>query len=115
MKEIQKYTNEELRDELIRRSMGKSQWAYWEGKIVGIYYDYMPVCSIVFRVKSEAIKKDGKWPLGCDERNFRVHPQFGFTRSNMPKIGDKVMLRHRIVKKGYTGDIAHSKIIKVIK
>lgn len=112
---IQEYTNEELRDELIRRSMAKCQWAYWEGEVVGIYYDYMPLNAIYFRVKSDAISKDGKWPYGKDERNFRVHPQFGFTRSNMPQIGDKVLLRHRIVKKGYTGDIAHSKIIKVIK
>lgn len=122
--ELHEYTDEQLRAEIRRRAAIKAKqtretsqrekYIYWEGivsKISAPRYD-RSLYSIEFYIDPLTESLQGK--IGAWER-FRLVSGFGFHKSNMPKVGDKVKLRYRNGKKHEAIRIHDSRIIEVIE
>ncbi len=113
--ELSEYTSEQLRNELKVRSElkhktlieneKKKPFTFWNGEVVSMFEKSWGAFSerFYFRVK------DGNY-TGA----FRVLGGIGFNQKNMPKVGDKVLLRYKNGF-GYTCNKEHSKIIEIIK
>lgn len=122
--ELHEYTDEQLRAEIRRRAAIKAKqtreiskrekYIYWEGivsKISTPHYD-RSLYSIEFYIVPLTESLQGK--IGTWER-FKLVSGFGFNKSNMPKVGDKVKLRYRNVKKRKSINSHYSRIIEVIE
>lgn len=112
---LSEYTDEQLREEL-QRGAGekhsellekekKKNYVFWEGVVTSCYKKSWETISnrFVFTIEGDDCKINAKLLVGI-----------GFKQSNMPKKGDKVLLRHKIGC-GYTCNKQHSKIIEIIK
>lgn len=112
--QLEEYTIEQLQEEIKRRKRliprkkkGKHQYIQWESVVT--YVDMCaninvysaPLYKIPFTVKDTVYNKVFI-KQGCH-----------FTKKNMPKLGDKVLLEYK-VGKGYTCGKNKSKIIKII-
>lgn len=122
--ELREYTDEQLKAEIRRRAAIKAKqtreankgerYLYWEGIVQKIWesrYD-RSLYSIEFYI--EPLTESLKGKIGTWER-FRLASGFGFNKSNMPKVGDKVKLRYRNGKKHEAIRIHDSRIIEVIE
>lgn len=122
--ELHEYTDEQLRAEIRRRAAIKAKqtretskrekYIYWEGivsKILPPRYDDS-LYSIEFYIDPLTEYLQGK--MGIWSR-FKLVSGFGFNKSNMPKVGDKVKLRYRNGKKHEAIRIYDSRIIEVIE
>ena len=122
--DLHEYTDEQLRAEIRRRAAIKAKQAretskrekyiYWEGivsKILTPHYD-RSLYSIEFYIDPLTESLQGK--IGTWER-FKLVSGFGFNKSNMPRVGDKVKLRYRNSKKHEAIRIHDSRIIEVIE
>ena len=113
--DLSQYTDEQLREELRIRSQTKHSiiienekkkpYSFWQGKVVSMFEKSWGPFSerFYFRVT------DGSYT-----GSFRVLGGIGFNQKNMPKTGDKVLLRYKNGF-GYTCNREHSKIIEIIK
>ena len=122
--ELYEYTDEQLRAEIRRRAAIKAKqtreistrekYIYWEGIVSKIsipHYD-RSLYSIEFYIEPLTESLQGKF--GSWER-FKLVSGFGFNKSNMPRVGDKVKLRDRNGKKHEAIRIHDSRIIEVIE
>lgn len=122
--ELQEYTDEQLRAEIRRRAAIKAKqtretskrekYIYWEGIVSKIsipHYD-RSLYSIEFYI--DPLTESLKGKIGTWER-FRLASGFGFNKRNMPKVGDKVKLRYRDVKKHECIKRHDSRIVEVIE
>ena len=123
--ELHEYTDEQLRAEIRRRAAIKAKqtretskrekYIYWEGIITNIitpnYYD-RSLYSVGFYIDPLTESLQGKIGIW---RRFKLVSGFGFNKSNMPKVGDKVKLRYRKSKKHEAIRIHDSRIIEVIE
>lgn len=112
---LSEYTDEQLREELQRRvgekhselleKEKKKNYVFWEGVVTSCYKKSWGTISnrFVFTIEGDDCKI-----------NATLLGGIGFKQSNMPKAGDKVLLRY---KKGYglTCSKEYSKIIEIIK
>ena len=122
--ELHEYTDEQLRAEIRRRAAIKAKqtretsqrekYIYWEGIVSNIstpHYD-RSLYSIEFYIDPLTESLQGKnWSW----ERFKLVSGFGFNKSNMPKVGDKVKLRYRNGKKHEAIRIHDSRIIEVIE
>ena len=122
--ELHEYTDEQLKAEIRRRAAIKARqtretskrekYIYWEGivsKISTSHYDNS-LYSIEFYIDPLTESLQGK--IGTWSR-FKLVSGFGFNKSNIPKVGDKVKLRYRNGKKHEAIRIHNSRIIEVIE
>ena len=123
--ELHEYTDEQLKAEIRRRaaikakqtreSSKREKYIYWEGIVSNIitpnYYD-RSLYSVEFYIDPLTESLQGK--IGTWSR-FKLVSGFGFNKSNMPKVGDKVKLRYRNGKKHEAIRIYDSRIIEVIE
>ena len=127
MKDLQNYTDEQLRDELKRRARERRAntpreiiYKEFEATIMQVYNvkqkynghtSYLPFKQWSYRVKD--IKSD----------LARMHPadvyklaRGVFKKDNAPIVGDRVKLRYRKTKRGYEGfDIDKARIVEIVK
>lgn len=113
--DLSQYTDEQLREELRIRAQAKhcktvenekkKPYIFWQGEVISMFEKSWGAFSerFYFRVK------DGNY-IGV----FRLLGGIGFNQKNMPKVGDKVLLRYKNGF-GYTCNKNHSKIIEIIK
>lgn len=122
--ELHEYTDEQLQAEIRRRAAIKAKqtreiskrekYIYWEGIVSEMSmspYD-RSLCSIEFYIDPLTESLQGK--MGTWSR-FKLVSGFGFNKSNIPEVGDKVKLRYRNGKKHEAIRIYNSRIIEVIK
>lgn len=113
--DLSQYTDKQLYEELKKRRKDRVEnliqkekekpYSYWEGVVVSVIEKSWGCVSdrFIFTVEDS----EGKY-------NATLLGNIGFNQSNMPKKGDKVLLRHKIGR-GYTCNKQHSKIIEIIK
>lgn len=126
MKELEAYTDEELKSELKRRATERRlntprEIIHKEFEAIVIYIDnihgkkkngkiqYKPFCFWRYRVT--------RWTTPIDLRTNNVFytKQNVFNHSNHPKVGDKVKIRYRQTKKeSELSCITKAKIIEII-
>ena len=122
--ELHEYTDEELRAEIRRRTAIKAKqtreagkrekYIYWEGIVSKIspprYDDSLYSIEFYIDPLTESLQcKMGTWS------RFKLVSGFGFNKSNIPEVGDKVKLRYRNGKRHEAIRIYNSRIIEVIK
>ena len=114
--DLSQYTDEQLYEELkkrrkdkvknlIQKEKEKPHSYYWKGIVVSVIEKSWGSISdrFIFTIEDS----EGKY-------NATLLGNIGFNQSNMPKKGDKVLLRYKIGC-GYTCNKQHSKIIEIIK
>lgn len=113
--ELSQYTDEQLIAELKKRQLVKvshkvedekrKPYIFWQAIVTRVYTKAWGSISdrFIFIVESD----------GC-QYNATLLGNVGFNQKNMPKIGDKVLLRYKNGF-GYTCNKEHSKIIEIIK
>ena len=113
--DLSQYTDQQLYEELKKRRKDKvnnliqkekeKPYSYWKGIVVSVIEKSWGTISdrFIFTIEDS----EGKY-------NATLLGNIGFNQSNMPKKGDKVLLRHKIGC-GYTCNKQHSKIIEIIK
>lgn len=113
--DLSQYTDQQLYEELKKRRKDKvknliqkekeKHYSYWKGIVVSVIEKSWGSISnrFIFTIED----REGKY-------NATLLGNVGFNQSNMPKKGEKVLLRHKIGC-GYTCNKQHSKIIEIIK
>lgn len=127
MKELQNYTDEQLRDELKRRAIERRKntpreivYKEFEATIVEVlnvrqkyngHTSYLPFEQWSYRVNdvtSDLVRLHGK--------NVYKLARGIFKKDDAPRVGDRVKLRYRKRKYGYEGlDIDKTRIVEIIK
>lgn len=122
--ELHEYTDEQLKAEIRRRAAIKAKqtreaskrekYIYWEGVVskVSTPYYYGGLYNINFYINPLTESLQGKVKTW---RRFKLVSGFGFNKSNIPEVGDKVKLRYRNGKKHEAVRIHNSRIIEVIE
>lgn len=116
---ITDYTDDELRQELRRRAAVRrkeaaksraltSHWKYYEGVVTKIV-NARQVCNIEYIVDSEYLQ-NSNWKSLNNWKAFRALPGV-FNKNTIPKIGDTVILRHRLYVNPKRNGLNDSKII----
>lgn len=123
--ELCEYTDEQLHSELKRRavlrakqtreSSLKEPYLYWEGIVKGIYVPSYDKSIIRIEFSIEPLSDYIKSKTYKSFSTYRVLSGFGFKRSNLPKVGDRVKLRYRNNIKHELSYIHHSRIIEVLE
>lgn len=127
MNDLDKYTDDELRDELKRRAIERRKNTPREI----IYKEFEATVYKVYNIKDtyngrERFLPFSQWDyrvtdIVCDYKGVVIPDVFRlacgvFTKSNAPKVGDRVKLRYRIHKKTFEGfDMAKARIVEIIK
>lgn len=122
MNELSKYTDEELREELKRRTQEKRKnqkheiiYVEFEATIDKVAnslgYKKLPFALWKYRIKDCSLELANGYPW-----NYYYKKQGCFKRDNAPQIGDRVKLRYRKTKYG-TGifNLQKAKIVEIIK
>lgn len=122
--ELHEYTDEQLKAEIRRRAAIKAKqtreaskrekYIYWEGVVskVSTPYYYGGLYNINFYINPLTESLQGKVETW---ESFKLVYGFGFNKSNIPEVGDKVKLRYRNGKKHEAIRIYDSRIIEVIE
>lgn len=127
MKTLQDYTDEELREELKRRTQErrknqKHENSYIEFEATICYVDntlgykcngdrkYKPFCFWRYSIKDCSLALANGYPW------YQYYNKHGcFKRDNAPQIGDRVKLRYRKTKGGYESfNLQKAKIVEII-
>lgn len=89
---------------MIRKSKNNNSYTYWKGIVLSVNDSGWGGISIrfKFRVLGEENEIGGHY--------YTLLGGIGFNQNNMPKIGDKVLLRYKNGF-GYTCNVSHSKIV----
>lgn len=127
MKTLQDYTDEELREELKRRTQERRKKQKHE--IIYIEFEatidevdntwgykcdggikYKPFMFWKYRIKDCSLEFANNYPW-----NYYYNKDGCFKRGNAPQIGDRVKLRYRRTKGHEVFDLSKAKIIEIIK
>lgn len=126
MSDLQKYTDEQLREELKRRVIERRKntpreivYEEFEATIVQIYNvkqkynghtSYLPFEQWSYRVNDVTSDLARKYYKDVYKLARGV-----FKKDNAPQVGDRVKLRYRRTKKGYEGfDMDKARIVEVV-
>lgn len=127
MKDLQNYTDDQLREELKRRAIERRKNTPREI----VYKEFEATIVQIYNVKQKYNGRTSYLPF--EQWSYRVNDvttDFGrmyykdvyklargvFKKDNAPKVGDRVKLRYRRTKKDYEGfDMDNARIVEVIK
>lgn len=127
MKDLQNYTDDQLREELKRRAIERRKNTPREI----VYKEFEATVYKVYNLKDtyngrERFLPFSQWDyrvtdIVCDYKGVVISDVFRlacgvFTKSNAPKVGDRVKLRYRKTKRGYEGfDMDKARIVEIIR